>query len=92
MRSRGWRLGDLPDRLKERAPGEEIALTISRRGRLRKIVVTAGEPPEVDRALRPIEGADERAARLFEDWTGAALAVAAEKAGTAPKEMRPRPI
>ncbi|MEN8149126.1 MAG: PDZ domain-containing protein [Planctomycetota bacterium] len=88
----GWRLGDLKERLAERAPGDEVALTIARRSRLRKIVVTAGEAPDVDRVLRPIEDADDRARNRFLGWTGADLATAAEKPAPPPKSPRPRPI
>jgi len=88
----GWRLGDLKERLGDCEPGQEIALSIVRRGRLRKIRVTAGEAPFVDRVLRPMEAADERAERLFTGWTGAALEVAAEKPVAPPKEPRPRPV
>jgi predicted metalloprotease with PDZ domain len=85
----GWRIGKLPERLSEREPGDDVALTICRRGRLRKIVATLRESPGVDRVLRPLEEPDERAARLFTGWTGAPLEVATEKPAPAPPSPRP---
>ena len=54
--------------------------------------MTVGAAPVVDRALRPIEDADDRARRLFAGWTGADLEVAAEAVAPPPKEPRPRPV
>jgi len=88
----GWRIGDLPERLKDRAPGEEIELTVARRGRLRTLSLTPSAPPATDRVLRPVEGADERAKRLFEGWLGAPFAAASEKPDPVPPDRRPRPV
>lgn len=87
-----WRVGNLTDLLGEQAPGDEVVLVISRRGQLRRLPVTLGEAPVTDMVLRPIEGAGEREAKLFEGWAGAAFEVASEKPRAAPKDVRPRPM
>ncbi len=87
-----WRLGTLTDRLKERAPGDEATMLVSRRGRLRRLTVTLGTAPVSDVVLSPIEGAGEREQKLFLGWAGEPLEVTAEKPRPAPKDMRPRPV
>ncbi len=87
-----WRIGNLLELLGERAPDDVAALVISRRGRLRRLTVTLGEAPVTDVVLRPVDGAGEREARLFEGWAGAPLQVADEHPRPAPKDLRPRPI
>jgi hypothetical protein len=46
----------------------------------------------VDRVLRPLAEADDRAKRLFTGWTGADLEAATETPAPPPKEPRPRPV
>ncbi len=87
----GWRLGPLADRLGERRPGEEVRLTVTRRGRLREVRVVLGERPPVDVALRPAEHPGEREEKLFAGWLGAPLSEAAREPAPRPPDPRPRP-
>jgi predicted metalloprotease with PDZ domain len=88
----GWRVSDLKKRLEDVRPGDEVVLTVARRGRLRRVKVVAGEAPVTDRVLRPLEDAGERESRLFESWLGEPLGSAAEKPPAAPPDRRPRPV
>jgi len=88
----GWRLGSVAERLDDLAPGEEAAVTIARRGRIRKVRIECGEAPLTDVVIRPREDAGDAEAALFEGWLGEKLSVAGEEAGPAPKDLRPRPV
>ena len=52
-------------------PGSPVDLTLFRRGFLRHVMLTTGKPPPEKYVFLPVEGADERARRVYESWLGA---------------------
>lgn len=64
----GFRVRDLGELLKAHRPGDEVSLTIARRGTLRTLPVTLGEEPTQTFALKVVGDASIVAQKNLEAW------------------------
>lgn len=64
----------LAARVRDRAPGAELVVTLSRRGELREQTVRLGEAPPDAYAIRPRADASDAARAVYRSWLGHAFA------------------